>query len=71
MNVNQIFHYIQFMQITLLWHRAVNDENKMRIFTLVNAEKLQFKVCEKALNNLELITQGSNGILVNCQFQVS
>ena len=58
------------MQITLLWHRAVNDENKMRIFTLVNAEKLQFKVCEKALNNLELITQGSNGILVNCQFQV-
>ena len=59
------------MQITLLWHRAVNDENKMRIFTLVNAEKLQFKVCEKALNNLELITQGSNGILVNCQFQVS
>ena len=61
---------MQFMQITLLWHRAVNDENKMRIFTLVNAEKLQFKVCEKALNNLELITQGSNGILVNCQFQV-
>ena len=58
------------MQITLLWHRAVNDENKMRIFTLVNAEKLQFKVCEKALNNMELITQGSNGILVNCQFQV-
>lgn len=47
--------------MTLLWHRAVNDEGKRRLFCLVNADKLPFNVSEEVLNNLELITQGSDG----------
>ena len=50
-----------YMQITLLWHRAVNDEGKKRLFCLVNADKLPYNVSEEVLNNLEVITQGSDG----------
>ena len=45
----------------MLWHRAVNDEDKKRLFCLVNADKLPFQVSEEVINNLELITQGSQG----------
>ena len=48
-------------QITLLWHRTVNDEDKRCLFCLVNADKLPYSISEKVLNNLEIITQGSKG----------
>ena len=47
-------------QITLLWHRAVNDEGR-HLFCLVNADKLPYHISEEVLNNLEVITQGSKG----------
>ena len=49
--------------MTLLWHRAVNDKGKKRLFCLVNADQLPFSVSEKVLDNLEVITQGSKGMI--------
>ena len=66
-------HLYYVDQITLLWHRAVNDEGKRRLFCLVNADKLPYHISEEVLNNLEVITQGSKGtkpfnILKHCNF---
>uniref|UniRef100_A0A1X7THY6 Death domain-containing protein n=1 Tax=Amphimedon queenslandica TaxID=400682 RepID=A0A1X7THY6_AMPQE len=60
-------------EVTLLWHRAVNDEEKRRLFCLVNADQLPFSVSEKVLDNLEMIIQGSKNfrivVLINAKDQ--
>ena len=40
----------------------MNDKPKTRIFCLVHAEKLPYSVCNEAIQNLKLITQGCPGI---------
>jgi hypothetical protein len=45
-------------EVTLLWRRAVSDPEKKRIFCLVHAEKLSYQVCDEALRELDIITQG-------------
>ena len=37
-------------------------QNIKRVFSLVHAERLSFSVCEKALQQLDNITQGQGGI---------
>ena len=46
----------------------MNDKPKNRIFCLVHAEKLPYSVCNEALQNFELITQGCPGSLGFCLY---
>ena len=47
-------------EVTLLWKRAVGDPNKHKIFCLVHAENLSYQVCDKALRDLNEVTQGKD-----------
>ena len=48
-------------EVTLLWKRALGDPNHFRIFCLVHAEKLSYQTCDKALRNLQELSQGEKG----------
>ena len=50
----------------MLWKRAVKDPDKKRIFTMVHAEKLSFRTCNKALQDLDVAAQGCNGKKMSC-----
>ena len=56
-------HWVYILQVILLWRRAV--QNVQLVFSLVHAERLSFSVCEKALQQLDIITQGQGGILLS------
>ena len=48
-------------EVTLLWKRALGDPNHFRIFCLVHAERLSYQTCDKALRNLQELSQGEKG----------
>lgn len=48
-------------EVTLLWKRAIDDPGKRRIFCLVHAELLTYQVCDKALHELQKISQNRSG----------
>lgn len=52
-------------EVTLLWKRALGDPQYNRIFCLVNAEKLSYKVCDLALQSLSVLSQGKKGSTCN------
>lgn len=53
--------------VTLLWKRAMNDPNNLRIFCLVNAELLSYQVCDRGLRTLMEHSQGINSMChINC-----
>ena len=47
-----------FIQVTLLWQRAIGDPGYKRIFCLLHAEKLSYQVCDLALQSLSELSQG-------------
>ena len=49
------------MQIEVFWLRAINDQEFKRIFCLIHAEKLSYKVSDQALNSLSKHSQGAKG----------
>ena len=49
------------MQIEVFWLRAINDPHFKRIFCLIHAEKLSYKVSDQALNSLSKHSQGAKG----------
>ena len=51
-------------EVILLWKRALGDPLYYRIFCLVNAEKLPYHSCEKALFELQQLSQGKRGIFL-------
>ena len=53
--------YTTLEEVTLLWKRAIGDPSKFRIFCLVHAENLSYQVCDRALKELNEISQGKNG----------
>lgn len=56
-----IISHFQNGKVTLLWRRAVGDPEFGRIFCLVHAEKLAYKVCDDVLKSLDRHTQGKRG----------
>uniref|UniRef100_A0A1X7TWB5 RZ-type domain-containing protein n=1 Tax=Amphimedon queenslandica TaxID=400682 RepID=A0A1X7TWB5_AMPQE len=48
-------------EVTLLWRRAVEDPNHLRIFCLVHAQLLSYQVCDTALRSLTQYSQGRTG----------
>ena len=50
-----------YMQVTLLWQRAIGDPGFRRIFCLVHAERLTYQVSDKALRSLSDLSQGHRG----------
>ena len=52
-------------EVTLLWKRALGDPQYNRIFCLVHAEKLSYKVCDLALQSLSVLSQGKKGSICN------
>ena len=55
-------------KVELFWMRAVKDPDFTRIFCLVHAEKLSYKVSNKVLQSLDEHTQGKNGThcIISC-----
>ena len=51
-----------FFQIELFWMRTINDPDFRRIFCLVHAEKLSYKVSDLALSSLSKHSQGEQGM---------
>ena len=45
-------------------HYCGGDPEKKRIFCLVHAEKLSYQVCDEALRERDIITQGCPGMLM-------
>ena len=52
-------------EVVLLWKRALGDPLCYRIFCLVNAEKLPYHSCEKALFELQQLSQRKRGIFID------
>ena len=48
-------------EVTLLWKRALGDPQHFRLFCLVHAERLSYKVCDRALQSLSHLSQGKKG----------
>ena len=49
------------LQVTLLWQRAIGDPDFRRIFCLLHAEKLSYKVSDAAIRSLTDLIQGKTG----------
>jgi len=63
-----VYHYIIFivyLQISLLWYRAIRDPDHKQIFCLVNGEKLPYQVCIEAFEEMDKILKGETGKLFN------
>ena len=56
-----------YVQISLLWYRAVKDPDHKRIFCLVSGEKLSYQVCTEALDEMDKILKGETGIQSSLQ----
>ena len=53
-----------YLQISLLWYRAIRDPDRKQIFCLVNGEKLPYQVCVEAFEKMDKILTGETGKLV-------
>ena len=51
-------------EVILLWKRALGDPQFLRIFCLVNAERLPYQTCEKSLSALQHLSQGKRGFMI-------
>ncbi len=49
------------LQVEIFWMRALSDPEYKRIFCLVHAEKLSYKVSDSALHSLAEHSQGRHG----------
>ena len=52
---------IMYLQVILLWNRALSDPGFRRIFCLVHAERLSYQVSDKALRALAEQSQACEG----------
>ncbi len=53
-----MWYVYNFVQVDLLWRRAIGDPGFKRVFCLAHAERLSYQVCDTALRSLQELSQG-------------